>query len=407
MNKKELLPNTTILFIFTSISLAMFNIAYSRDAFYIAGYLSIICFFTNINKQTIISNALPLSILLLGLSKIIWSMYYEPSSSNFSNVYNSYFDVGKRLIIASFLVSFAINADSLHKEKLTNLIRLVIPFVALAIAAYSAYQFHILGLERTELSTNRPTAMAYMLTPVLLLSLFCSIKENNSLKDLTLLALVFISCLYSILLTQTRAAILSFTFIALIMLAFKLTKKTRNTVLLFISIIIPAIITINYDGIIKPRATQAIIEVINFDKTKDNGSLGNRFTMWIAGAKSAYEHPLGQSAEQRYQSIDKQIKNEYISPVIYQFIDIHLHNEVIDTISLQGVSGFLTLILFYLITIKFSLKEKNYLLLSISLTIILYGLSDVLFFSQEVTVTYMSALALAIMIGNQHENSSL
>lgn len=407
MNNKDLLPNAIISFIFASTFIAIFNIAYSRDSFYIAGYLSILYFFINIKEQKIANNALPISILLLGLSKIIWSMYYEPSHSHFSNVYSSYFDVGKRLVIAFFILSSVISMKNLHNGKIASVIRLIMPFLALAIAAYSAYQFHILGLERTELSTNRPTAMAYMLTPVLLLSLFCSIKENNSLKDLTLLALVFISCLYSILLTQTRAAILSFTFIALMMLAFKLTKKTRNTVLLSLSIIISTIITINYDGIIKPRATQAIIEITNFDQTKDNGSLGNRFTMWIAGAKSAYEHPLGQSAEQRYQSIDKQIKNEDISPVIYQFIDIHLHNEVIDTISLQGGSGFLALILFYLIIIKFSLKEGNYLLLSISLTIILYGLSDVLFFSQEVTVTYMSALALAIMIGNQHENSSL
>lgn len=129
--------------------------------------------------------------------------------------------------------------------------------------------------------------------------------------------------------------------------------------------------------------------------------------MWIAGAKSTYSHPLGQSAEQRYQSIDRQIKENIINPMIYRYVDVHLHNETIDTISLQGITGFSALILFYLFTIKFSLKEKNYLLLSISLTIILYGLSDVLFFSQEVTVTYMSALALAIMIGNQHENSSL
>lgn len=407
MNKKELLPNTTILFIFASISLAMFNIAYSRDTFYIAGYLSIIYFFTNINKQTIISNALPLSILLLGLSKIIWSMYYEPSSSNFSNVYNSYFDVGKRLVISSFLVSFAINADSVHKEKLTNIIRLVMPFVALAIAVYSAYQFHILGLERTELSTNRATATAYMLTPVLLLSLFCCIKEKTSLKNIIFLALVFVACLYSILLTQTRAAILSFTFIALLMLAFKLSNKIRNIVLLSLVSIISVITIINYDSMVKPRATQAITEVMNFDQTKDNGSLGNRFTMWIAGTKSAYSHPLGQSAEQRYKTINEQIEKKYISPAISQFIDVHLHSEFIDTLSLQGIAGCLALILFYLFIIKFSLKEKNYLLLSISLTIILYGLSDVLFFSQEVAVTYMSALALAIMIGNQHENSSL
>ena len=191
------------------------------------------------------------------------------------------------------------------------------------------------------------------------------------------------------------------------MLMFKLQNEIRKTVLLSLATIISVATIINYDGIVKPRATQAFTEIINFDQTKDNGSLGNRFTMWIAGAKSTYSHPLGQSAEQRYQSIDRQIKENIINPMIYRYVDVHLHNETIDTISLQGITGFSALILFYLFTIKFSLKEKNYLLLSISLTIILYGLSDVLFFSQEVTVTYMSALALAIMIGNQHENSSL
>lgn len=385
----------------------MFNVAYSRDLFYLSGYLSIFSFFLNVKNQTITKNLLPLAILLFGLSKIIWSIYYEPNHSLFNNVYDSYYDVGKRLIITSFIISFIINNNERNKEKLIRFIYQLMPFIAFAIAIYSAYQFHILGFERTELSTNRATSTAYMLSPILLLSLYCTIKNNTSFKNSLFLILTFIASIYSIFVTQTRAAILTFTLAALFMLAFKLTRKTRTIVLISLTLIITATTAINYEKIIKPRTEQAISEVVHFDRKKNNGSLGSRFTMWIAGIESTSTQPFGQSAEQRYQSIDKQIKNNEVSSEIYQFIDVHLHNEAIDTLSLQGVFGFIALILFYISLITFSLKEKNILLLSIGITIILYGLSDVLFFSQEVTVTYMSALALAIMIGKKHEHSSL
>ncbi|MGL5419474.1 MAG: hypothetical protein ACRDA9_08560, partial [Plesiomonas shigelloides] len=63
MNNKDLLPNAIISFIFASTFIAIFNIAYSRDSFYIAGYLSILYFFINIKEQKITNNALPISIL--------------------------------------------------------------------------------------------------------------------------------------------------------------------------------------------------------------------------------------------------------------------------------------------------------------------------------------------------------
>ncbi|MGL6002439.1 MAG: O-antigen ligase family protein [Plesiomonas sp.] len=409
MNLKSNISISIIITLTLSLSFAMFNIAISRDLFYVSGYLSIIYIGMHYKSLTLKDNILPISIFVFGLSKIVWVLFFQHDASELNNLYNAYFDVGKRLVISAFIISFAIHeSNSNHKQKLMEVVFFIIPLIAIGIACYSIYQVHILGFERTELSTNRATATAYMLTPVLLASIYCIIKKGLNIKKTAILLCIFSLSIYSIFLTQTRAAILTYTLSALLLLTLSLTKKIRIITLLSTIIILSLGICLSYQSIIKPRTDQAIHEIISFDKLKDNGSLGNRFTMWIAGINSFNEKPFGQSAEQRDLSINNQVNNNEVSHAILQYVDVHLHSEIIDTLSLQGIFACITLFLFYGIIVFYSLKEKNSLLFIIALTVIVYGLSDVLFFSQEVTVTYMAAIAIAIIIGKKkNEHSTL
>ncbi|MGL5758117.1 O-antigen ligase family protein [Plesiomonas sp.] len=409
MNLKNNISTSIIITISFSIAFSMFNIAISRDFFYISGYLSIIYMLVNYKSLTVKDNVLPISIFIFGLSKIVWVLLFQQDTSTFNNIYNAYFDVGKRLLISAFIISFAINeCKSNNNKKLKEIILLTMPFVAIGIACYSIYQVHILGFERTELSTNRATATAYMLTPVLLISIYCIIIKKINTYKMVLLLCVFSLSIYSIFLTQTRAAILTYTLSVILLFTFNLTKKIRTITLLSTMIILTLGISLSYQSIIKPRTDQAIQEIISYDKLKDNGSLGNRFTMWIAGINSFTKKPFGQSAEQRYFSINTTVNHNEISNSVLQYVDVHLHSETIDTLSLQGVFACISLFLFYGLIVFYSLKEKNSLLFIIALTVIAYGLSDVLFFSQEVTVTYMAGIAMAIIIGKKkNEHSAL
>jgi O-antigen ligase len=76
------------------------------------------------------------------------------------------------------------------------------------------------------------------------------------------------------------------------------------------------------------------------------------------------------------------------------YIDSHLHNELLESASLQGVAGLLAVLFFYYAIISHAIKNKNTPLLIIGLCMIAYGLSDVLLISSEVLMFFMLCTAL-------------
>jgi O-antigen ligase len=83
------------------------------------------------------------------------------------------------------------------------------------------------------------------------------------------------------------------------------------------------------------------------------------------------------------------------------FMDIHLHNELIDTASLQGIPGILVMLASYISLLYFACKNKDNLFLGITLIIISVGFTDVIFISREQSIFFPLVLILATLMERQ------
>jgi len=132
-------------------------------------------------------------------------------------------------------------------------------------------------------------------------------------------------------------------------------------------------------------------------KQADN-SIFSRVWMQIIAVKTGNDSPFGQSAEQRAaEAMDIIDKN----PKLYnakRYLTVHMHNEVLETYSLKGIIGVVILLAIYINLILVSFRpERNAMLLGVSAALILYGLSDVLFFSTEATIIFSLAIIFSVL----------
>jgi len=83
------------------------------------------------------------------------------------------------------------------------------------------------------------------------------------------------------------------------------------------------------------------------------------------------------------------------------YAGVHLHNEIIDNYSLRGIWGVILLISLHISLLIVALRsQRNAALLALILSMILYGFSDVLFFSSEATAIFGLAVIFSVLIGN-------
>ncbi|QPR28773.1 O-antigen ligase family protein [Edwardsiella hoshinae] len=397
-------------------TLASFSSPWTRDVFYLCSYLCITYIISQLLKNKhckikTIDCIIPCCLLVFGISRIVWAIYNHQHSDQLNDIYECYEGTGKRLIVGSMIIyTVILLRENIRLLLRNNYINLLIKILPIAVFGYALYQYEVLNMPRVELSTNRATATAYIITPIFLISLYLCLEYINKQGGILLVILNLCASIVTILLTQTRAAILVYLLLALVTSIWVLHNRVNWKIITVIVGSLIIIITLSYKPFIKPRMVTAIQETENYNVATATGSLSARFAMWQAGIYVFKHHPLGQSAESRYALTLNAVEHKEFSPFIMQFLKVHLHNEVIETLSLQGVWGTLLLITVYLSLLLTSLIQKNPLLLLSTLSLIGYGLSDVLFFSREVTITYLICIALSLVLGSQrteHEYRSL
>ncbi|EFE21495.1 O-antigen ligase domain protein [Edwardsiella tarda ATCC 23685] len=391
----------------TMFSLASFTSPWTREVFYICGYLCIIYIASQLLKNNSLTlkradYIIPYCLLLFGIARIIWAIYNHKHSDYLNDIYECYEGTGKRLIVGSIIIYTVI----LLREKITPLLQnyyisLLVKILPIAVLGYALYQYKIINMPRIELSTTRATATAYIISPIFLISLHLCLEQANRHRDILLVILNLFSSTLTILLTQTRAAFLVYLVLALGTTIWVLHNRVSWKIIAAVTSSLMVIMILSYKPLIKPRMIQAIQETEDYNVATASGSLSARFAMWDAGIYVFKQHPLGQSAESRYTLIQNAVEHKQISSFIMQFLSVHLHNEIIETLSLQGLWGTLLLIIVYLSLLLTSLIQRNLLLLLTTLNLIGYGLSDVLFFSREVTITYLICIALSLVLGRQ------
>ncbi|MCV5275127.1 O-antigen ligase domain-containing protein, partial [Escherichia coli] len=93
-------------------------------------------------------------------------------------------------------------------------------------------------------------------------------------------------------------------------------------------------------------------------KNNSNSSVGARFAMVNAGIKGSPDTLGWQSLEERAKKIKALSLDNNIYNSVLPFLDVHMHNEIVESLSTKGKIGLLVLIMFYVAMIYYCIREK-------------------------------------------------
>ncbi|MEI9483209.1 O-antigen ligase family protein [Enterobacter cancerogenus] len=383
----------TLMLSLISLALVLVSSGKQREFFYIAVYASIIGLAFEYKKITWRPFSIALPILLVGLLNLIWYFAYEYHNVGI-NVYSDYLGACKKLILGSILV-FYLDRFKLYvtKESFQKYFLIATATGFVLATSYGFYQA-IQGINRVEMAINRPTIAAYVYS-VLSLAFVYSLYLLKNVKMYVLAGVVVLISYVLILLTATRAAMGLYLILAIVLTLLHFRKIHLKPLLIFLCIV-AGIIIVSYKPLISPKIEQTESELTNYQKGHDATSLGARFSMWKVGFFNGVAHPLGQSIDSRESWTRSYVKDGHSDvTAALGYLRIHLHNEFIEKYSLQGIPGVAILLFLFVSVIVYALRNRNGLLLTTMLLLLLYGLTDVILLSSEALIFFMTLFALS------------
>ncbi|ELY3770876.1 O-antigen ligase family protein [Cronobacter dublinensis] len=389
------------LFMLVSLYFLIFDAVHARKVFYTAGYASIAIFLFSLRKKTCPKkNLLPiLSAMAFSLTILVWLFIFH-NKGEYWEIYNSYETSGKILLLMAILLLIYSNTEIIAPGKVIDSI-----FIIGGISAnlFAVYQYNTSLNARIELGFDRATMAAYIITIVDILMIHAVLNRHGLLRYV-LFALTVTLAFSAIIFTSTRAAIMSFPFLCLFQ-AFthpNVNKKhLLNISLSFLCLLAVAIYA--FQKPLEKRWYALLQDIHSYENNHSVTSVGARFAMYHTGLQAGLAAPLGQSAESRGAAIKEMVQSDKSLAGALPFIDVHLHNEVVDNFSLRGIMGVLALVAMYGSLLWSSWRDRNPTLFVLTLSLILYGLSDAIFFSREGTIAYAIGILTALVFLRRSE----
>ncbi|MEZ2577277.1 O-antigen ligase family protein [Buttiauxella ferragutiae] len=382
-----------------------------RVIFYYCSYLSILGIIVNYKKiACVISNAkIALPFLLLGIVFALWSTisHFQLQENESKELL---FTPGKRMFLSSMIALYVI---AMFKSEIIDnaLLKKLFLFsfsCAFISASFSGIIQSVLSPDRILLGINRATLTAYAYS-ALSIALTCIIGRviDGKLKY-PLLLVSIIASVYVIFLTETRSAMVIHSGLSLVVFSY-IMWADRKIKIIYVALAVGALIAVSSinSKIIETRFKDTTSDITAYRQGNDQTSLGARFSMWKVGIVSFYDHPFGATQNTRNHYIrDYLVKNHQENSAVFQYLDVHLHNEIIQYSSLFGIIGVLVLLYFY-ISMIFTNGISGILCNPISMVVIstlLYGMTDVLLTSIEFIVIISTLITMAYVICYEKEN---
>lgn len=352
-----------------------------RNIFYIYSSVVIIGSFFYFKKLRIARQDLILgaAIFLIGASQLLWSWRFPAHLTEIYRADTNYPKTGTYLIIGSVVISLfpAIMRLSGTGQQRNTTHYLLFGFITLTL--YAVYCKIIAPGERLRINTSS-TLSAALYTMYSLLTLYSLLRTSMHYRKV-LASLVIFSSLYILILTETRSALIVYPVILLYILFKKYAvAKWKALSICALSFILFSLMIGVFSPNVYKRANEVITDITLYQQN-NNTSIGARLTMWYSGINEIITHPGGVSAKERYQILADFInKNENGNPEALRNIAYHLHNDLIETMSLQGAASGLFLFFFYITLIYYMTRKKpSYAALFLCLPVLFFGTVDSLF----------------------------
>lgn len=404
-NNRKWIFNLCFLLTIASVMFTFFNTKDSRISFFIASYAAAIGIFSGRIKPGRNEWLFLIALLTLGLSKVIWFGIQYIGSPDF-DIYNSYLASGKRLMIAAAIGYFLLGSQHIINVNHEKIIRYSLSVAFIIATCVGIYQIMI-HVDRVDFFQGHATDASYMYAALATALIFILLRDASIPRYLIGSFIVFVFALALILFTGTRNTFASFPLAIMLVALLKFRHfgiKGFSIGLVTLLIIIAS----SYHAVIKPRVDATVQEYEIFEKSQGNdmGSLTTRLAMWKVGMQSFIAHPLGLSQEHRlawfHQYVDTNNRDK--SALIYA--NVHLHDEVMDTASLQGIFGLAALLFYYVVTASVAWTQRNAAMLSVFLIVLITGLTDVVFISRDQTI-FFPILMIVTMLWQKSRNLRL
>ncbi len=350
------------------------------------------------NKQNLV---LPVMLLLFGLLQIIWVEVFKQSGSAFTGAYRSYQNGGKVMIFAALVMTaLATREPCANKTRITSLWTILTAVGLYLFAGYQVAGAPDIMTYRVALGFEHQTGTAYALTLIALLASQAII--NLRLKHTVALYLLhFLISLAVIITTQTRAAILVYPILSVgLFLMYYRHNRTMLLRALLGFVILVGVAAIPLKPIIESRYQNFLVDLHSYNQDNSNTSIGARLAMQRAGIESGKGHYWGQSLEQRGAEIQRLAVQDTSLQGALEFINVHLHNEIVDTFSLKGIPGVVVLLLLYTAMFLIAYCQRSPLLFVVSGAIAVYGLSDLLLYAKGEALSSVLALCVAAVLSS-------
>lgn len=142
-----------------------------------------------------------------------------------------------------------------------------------------------------------------------------------------------------------------------------------------------------------------ITNELGSNSVNNDTSIGARLSICKGGFYSLKWTILGQTADNRTEKARSFIRTkERDNPEAYQNVKYHLHNDILETTSLQGVLGLISLLSFYTIILLIPIQLVSYISAIIPLSLIFYGLTDTVLIQQTSMLITSIAIILSFSI---------
>lgn len=362
----------------------------------VAGIISCLCVITNPRSYFKKSPALIIfiSLIALGLLNLVWATIFKGHSAEFTNAYRGPMEFGKVALFSSF-VFLALLTDHQDEERKVSKIWFINTalFSQLLFFGFGAWQYFFLHMERVEFATKFATTASYIFMFSTIFTAILILKIDGKYRNLLFVLNLFIG-LSTVLMTGTRGAILVLPvlYVFIIILHCVLTKKIDYKLIAF-SVIVFIGTSLAFKNVIETRTNNLHQDMSNYSQNDSDSSVGARLAMYESGLRT-YAF-WGQSLETRSEKIHALAKEEPRLDGALIYLNAHLHNDIIETLSTRGVPGVLLIIFFYLAFAYYAVAVlKDYYLLILLAAPAVLSLSDVILFSKIGPTALMVVLLL-------------
>jgi len=217
------------------------------------------------------------------------------------------------------------------------------------------------------------------------------VSKSIQLRIFFVLAAIF--GVYATSITGTRGAMLP-VILGLAYLGLLSVRNIKGWIAILAGLLVVAVLALQIP-IVKSRVVATQNEVSRLLNDDFSGSIGNRLTMWAAGAQAGLRSPIVGEGYDYAKTMNSFVApTEGLSGAAVSISSVHtnFHNMYIDTLVRSGFTGLLLLIGVFLTALRCDARTSTHLVAAPTVGLIAAGLSDSSLIL-GITVTFLTVAA--------------